>query len=64
MAGKFGREFNLEDWRIRERSAKLNSANIFAYVIVMFGGWGFHEFEREHKNYGIQQRAPDIPYSM
>ena len=30
MAGKFGGEFNLADWRICERSTKLNSANIFA----------------------------------
>ena len=36
MAGKFGEKFNLADWWIRERSAKLNSANIY-----MFGGWGF-----------------------
>ena len=30
MARAFGGEFNLADWRILERSAKLNSANIFA----------------------------------
>ena len=28
IAGKFGGEFNLADWRICERTAKLNSANI------------------------------------
>ena len=36
MARKFGGEFNLADWRIDERNAKLNSTNIFA----VFSGWG------------------------
>ena len=32
MAGIFGGEFNVADWQIYERSAKLNSANIFCMM--------------------------------
>ena len=60
MGGKFGGEINLADWRICERTTKLNSANYFS--MISFGGWSleasvrvqvalYKYFTREHLTY-------------
>ena len=68
IAGKFGSEFNLADWRICERTAKLNSANI-PYLVG--GVWKLFttgvrdKCEASFEDGVVQvlyQRAPDIPY--
>ena len=36
MAGKFGGEFNLADWRMNQRTAKLNSAKFLVLDVIFF----------------------------
>ena len=70
IAGKFGGEFNLADWRIWERIAKLNSANI-SWCHLVGGVWKLlttsvrDECEASFEDGVVQvlyKRAPDIPY--
>ena len=70
IAGKFGGEFNLADWQICKRTAKLNSANN-PWCHLVGGVWKLlttsvrDECEASFEDGIVQvlyQRAPDIPY--